>query len=91
MQYVLQQYGKALKDIREAATARQDSTRDALISALLILCFESLHGDIGRAMDHIQSAIDMLIKQVAASIEKHWFSRLESSRPQFDSPAIDED
>ncbi|KAF8854583.1 hypothetical protein BDZ45DRAFT_596869, partial [Acephala macrosclerotiorum] len=74
-QYALQQYGQALKGIREMVAAGQDSTRIALLSALLIFCFESLHGDLSRAVMHIQSAVDMIIKQLRSLPRPHHFSR----------------
>ncbi|KUJ08748.1 uncharacterized protein LY89DRAFT_542427, partial [Mollisia scopiformis] len=74
-QYALQKYGQALKGIREMVGGGQDSTRIALISALLIFCFESLHGDLGRAVTHVQSAVEMIIKRLSNLPQPHYFSR----------------
>ncbi|KAH7318986.1 hypothetical protein BKA65DRAFT_541174 [Rhexocercosporidium sp. MPI-PUGE-AT-0058] len=90
LEYALQKYGEALKGIREMVAARRDSTRVALISALLIFCFESLHGDFGRAMTHIQSAIDMIIKQLSKLPQAHHFSRV-GARDQHSNAPVDDD
>ena len=45
LEYALTQYGKALNRIQEMVSTGQDSIRIALIAALLIFVFESLHGD----------------------------------------------
>lgn len=73
LQYALQQYGLALNEI---VAARKESTRVALISALLIFCFESLQGDLGRAVVHIQSAVEMVIKKLSSTARPHYFSRI---------------
>lgn len=90
LEYALQRYGEALKGIRETVTAGQDSTRVALISALLIFCFESLHGDLGRAITHIQSAIDMILKQLSTLPQQHYFPRVGSAGQQTNGPIDDE-
>lgn len=74
-QYALQQYGQALKGIRETVAGGQDSTRIALISALLIFCLESLHGDLGRAVTHVESAVEMINKRLSDLPQPHYFSR----------------
>ncbi|KAH6711818.1 hypothetical protein BKA61DRAFT_578248 [Leptodontidium sp. MPI-SDFR-AT-0119] len=90
LEYALQKYGEALKGIREMVAAGQDSTRIALISALLIFCFESLHGDLGRAMTHIQSAIDMIMKQLSSLPQPHYFSRVGGTGQQSNATVDDE-
>lgn len=77
-QHALQQYGEALKGIREMVATGQDSLRIALISALLIFCFESLHGDLGRAIAHVQSAIDMIVRRISNNPRSHYFSRVKA-------------
>jgi hypothetical protein len=89
-QYALQQYGQALKGIREMVAGGQDSTRIALISALLIFCLESLHGDLGRAVTHIQSAVEMIIKLLSNLPQPHYFSRLSSAGTQPGAPIENE-
>ncbi|KAE8451403.1 hypothetical protein EG329_004032 [Mollisiaceae sp. DMI_Dod_QoI] len=89
-QYALQQYGQALKGIREMVAAGQDSTRIALIGALLIFCFESLHGDLSRAMMHIRSAVDMIVKRLSSLPQPHYFSRVSSAATQSNAPIDNE-
>ena len=90
LEYALQRYGEALKGIRETVATGQDSTRVALISALLIFCFESLHGDLGRAMTHIQSAIDLILKQLSALPQQHFSPRIGPTGQQSNAPIDDE-
>lgn len=89
-QYALQQYGQALKGIREMVAGGQDSTRIALISALLIFCLESLHGDLGRAVTHIQSAVEMIVKKLSTLPRPHYFSRMSSVGTQPGAPIDNE-
>jgi len=89
-QHALQQYGEALKGIREMVAMGQDSMRIALISALLIFCFESLHGDLGRAIVHVQSGIDMIVKRISNTPRQYYFSRVKSAGVG-SSGAIDDD
>jgi hypothetical protein len=89
-QHALQQYGEALKGIREMVAMGQDSMRIALISALLIFCFESLHGDLGRAIVHVQSGIDMIVKRISNTPRQYYFSRVKSVGMS-SSGAIDDD
>lgn len=74
-QYALQQYGEALKGIQRMVATGQDSTRIALISALLIFCFESLHRDFRQAIVQVQSAIDMIVKRISNNPRAFHFSR----------------
>ena len=64
-EYALQQYGRALKGIREMVALGQDSMRVALVSALLIFCFESMHGDMARGVVHVQSAVELIVKRLS--------------------------
>ncbi|KAH6681310.1 hypothetical protein B0J14DRAFT_212965 [Halenospora varia] len=89
-QYALQQYGEALKGIREMVASGQDSMRIALISALLIFCFESLHGDLGRGIFHIQSAIELIVKRIAEAPRSFYFPRTTALGIR-GSSAIDDD
>jgi hypothetical protein len=89
-QHALQRYGEALKGIREMVATGQDSMRIALISALLIFCFESLHGDLGRAIAHVQSAIDMIVKRISNTPRSYYFSRVNALGIR-GSAAIDDD
>ncbi|KAF4634561.1 hypothetical protein G7Y89_g3537 [Cudoniella acicularis] len=77
-QYALQQYGEALKGIREMVASGQDSIRIALISALLIFCFESLHNELGRGIVHIQSAVEMIVKRISDAPQSFYFPRVKT-------------
>lgn len=61
-QYALQQYGLALKGVQKMLSQGQDSLRTALISSLLIFCFENMLGDTQRAVRNIQSALEVIHK-----------------------------
>jgi len=61
-QYALQQYGLALKGVQKVLSQDQDSLRTALISSLLIFCFENMLGDTQRAVRNIQSALEVIHK-----------------------------
>ncbi|TVY87603.1 hypothetical protein LAWI1_G008824 [Lachnellula willkommii] len=89
-QHALQQYGEALKGIQKMVATGQDSMRIALISALLIFCFESLHGDFGQAIVQVQSAIDMIVKRISNSPRAFYFSRANTLGIRR-SAAIDDD
>ncbi|TVY46627.1 hypothetical protein LOCC1_G003298 [Lachnellula occidentalis] len=77
-QHALQQYGEALKGIQTLVATGQDSMRIALISALLIFCFESLHGDLRQAIVQVQSAIDMIVKRISNNPQAYHFSRVNA-------------
>src|SRR5580658_9952434 len=59
-QYALNQYGVALRGVQKMLSRGQDSLRTALISSLLIFCFENMLGDTERAVRNIQSALDVI-------------------------------
>ncbi|TVY65763.1 Transcriptional regulatory protein moc3, partial [Lachnellula suecica] len=90
-QHALQQYGEALKGIREMVAMGQDSLRIALISALLIFCFESMHGDLGRAIAHVQSALDMIVKRISDSPRSYYFTRVNTIGRRGSGATIDDD
>ncbi|KAH8597650.1 hypothetical protein B0O99DRAFT_684959 [Bisporella sp. PMI_857] len=86
LQYALMQYGKALKEIRETVRSGQDTTRVALIAALLIFVFESLHGDTPRSVTPIHSAIDLILKKVSTMQRTYRGSRTNPNRPHSSLP-----
>jgi hypothetical protein len=66
-QYALLQYGEALKAIHQQIVLDcSDSVRTAMISALLIFCFESLSGNVTPTMTHIQSALEIVVKRISS-------------------------
>lgn len=67
-QYALQQYGEALKAIhQQIVVCCADSVRTAMISSLLIFCFESLQGDAAPTMVHLQSALEVIVKRLSST------------------------
>jgi Fungal specific transcription factor domain len=71
-QFALQQYGKALKLMRDSPSEDEEHhVRKALISCLLIICFETYRGDPDLAVTQAQSAL-----QVLAS----WLRKLGNSK-----------
>lgn len=61
-QHALQQYSLALKGVQKMLSQDKDSLRTALISSLLIFCFENMLGDTERAVRNIQSALGVIHK-----------------------------
>lgn len=57
----------------------------ALISALLIFCFESLHGDITQAIVHIQSAIEMIFEDIPTKPREWSYPRIATQSEQISS------
>jgi len=67
-QYALQQYSRALRGLHDAVSRRGDSLRTALISSLLIFCFENFHGDIRLALVNVRSAVDLMHSWLAQNV-----------------------
>ncbi|KAF4629527.1 hypothetical protein G7Y89_g8610 [Cudoniella acicularis] len=80
-QYALWQYGRALKGIQQMISQRtaNNSIRLALIAALLIYCFESLHGDYDAALRHIESALPVMQSQLSQSGRR--YKHLQTTSP----------
>lgn len=70
-QYAVRQYGQALREIQRLIVERQDSesdsTRTALLTSLLVFCFEGQNGNPKTAIEHLQSALLVLQKRVSKS------------------------
>ncbi|KAH8649481.1 hypothetical protein BGZ60DRAFT_201347 [Tricladium varicosporioides] len=64
--FAIVNYSKALRKIQEAIKSRRepDATRIALISSLIIFCFESVHGDRGLAVLHMEAALKLMKKRL---------------------------
>lgn len=90
LEYALMQYGKALKGIQSTVSAGQDSMRIALIAALLIFVFESLHGDTGRALTPIQSAIELILKRIS-TMQRPYRGSLTVATKKSTSLPVDEE
>jgi hypothetical protein len=78
-EFAFRQYGKALKEVQKTINTRSepDATRIALISSLLIYCFENLQGDYTQAQRHMEAALELVCKRLAAP--KHSFSYLDNT------------
>ncbi|KAE9368247.1 hypothetical protein N431DRAFT_414539 [Stipitochalara longipes BDJ] len=73
-QYALQKYGEALQAIQQKITLScSDSVKTAMISALLIFCFESFQGDVTPTMMHIQSALEVIVKKLSSEPHSYQF------------------
>jgi hypothetical protein len=83
--YALQQYDQAINGLNTLRLGEMPN-RLALISALLIFCFEGLQGELGRGLMTIQSAIEMIITQVSNNPRPYYFPRLGSLDFQANSP-----
>jgi hypothetical protein len=90
-QYALQQYGEALKAIqRQFVLSSADSVKRAMISSLLIFCFESLQEDVAPTMIHIQSALEIIIKQLSSAPYTYQISSIGSLGSQSEALIHDE-
>ena len=87
-QYALQQYGRALKGIQVliSASQRRDSARIALITSLLIYCFENLYGELDSAIAHIESALQLMHKELSHASRR--YRHLQNISP---TPALEHD
>lgn len=59
-EYAMQQYGKALRGMRQAALCEDKDIRMALIACLLVVCFEGFHGAPVAAMTHAAHGVNLL-------------------------------
>ncbi len=55
-----QYYSKAIKQMREAIMAGKHDLRTALIASILIITFQTLHGNHELALTQIRSSIQLL-------------------------------
>lgn len=79
-QYAFHQYGQALKSVQAVIDANkyQNTTRVALIASLLIFCFENLYGDFDSAIRHLESALQLMQKQLAHTSRRYKHSKTSS-------------
>jgi hypothetical protein len=59
-QFALQQYGRAVKTMREKLMGQENNLRKALIGCLLVICFESLQKNYVGALTHAISGCALL-------------------------------
>ena len=78
-EFAFSHYGKALNEVQKTINERcePDATRIALIASLLIYCFENLQGDYAQAQLHMEAALKLVRKRLAA--RKYTFSYLETT------------
>jgi hypothetical protein len=87
----LQQYGEALKAIqRQIVVSSADSVKTAMISSLLIFCFESLQEEVAPTMIHIQSALDIVVKRLSSAPYTYQISSIGSVASQSNAPIHNE-
>jgi hypothetical protein len=70
-QFTLQQYGKALKLMTDSPPEEEHHVRKALISSLLIICFETYRKDLDLAVSQSQPAVHVLVS---------WLRKLEKKQ-----------
>ncbi|KAE9985584.1 hypothetical protein EG327_004628 [Venturia inaequalis] len=58
--FALEYYNKAISSLIRAAKANPDSIRVPVMAALIFICLEFLRGNVGIALTHIESGIQML-------------------------------
>lgn len=89
-QYAFHQYGQALKSIQAVVYADkyQDTARVALIASLLIFCFENLYGDLDSALRHLESALQLMRKQLARTSRRYKHSKNSSPTSNLDDDLV---
>ncbi|KUJ17751.1 uncharacterized protein LY89DRAFT_669042 [Mollisia scopiformis] len=58
--FAIEQYSKAIKQMRDAVATQKHQLRTTLLTCLLIICFESLHGNHESAITQMQIGIHLL-------------------------------
>lgn len=58
--FAIQEYSKAIKQMRNAISTKKHNLRTTLLTCLLIICFESLHGSHDSAIAQMQIGIRLL-------------------------------
>lgn len=58
--FALQQYGKAIAQMRKILSALKQDYRAALILCLLTICFEALNGDMQSALEQIRNGLKLI-------------------------------
>jgi hypothetical protein len=58
--FALQQYGKAITQMRNNLSAKKQDYRAALILCLLTICFEALNGDMQAALEQIRNGLKLI-------------------------------
>jgi hypothetical protein len=58
--FSLQQYSTAVKQMREAIEKGKHSLRNAMVASILLITFETYHGNQGLALAQIESSVQLL-------------------------------
>ena len=89
-QYALRQYGRALQGVQEmiSKSRGRDAARTALIAALLIFCFENLTGEIDSAIAHMETALQLMHKQLSQASRRYRHIRHISPTPALDDELV---
>lgn len=89
-QYAFQQYGRALKGVqaRISADKYRDATRVALVASLLIYCFENIYGDLDSALRHLESALQLMQKQLARTNRRYKHSNNSSPNSNLEDDLV---
>lgn len=66
--YALEQYGKALRGIRETIVKGERDVKKVLIACILVFCFETLHARPGTAVSNATSGLMLLMQWMQANI-----------------------
>ncbi|CZR56336.1 uncharacterized protein PAC_06224 [Phialocephala subalpina] len=67
--FAVQEYSKAIKQMRVAISTQKHNLRTTLLTCLLIICFESLHGNHESAIAQMQVGIRLLEDFIASRRE----------------------
>lgn len=59
-QFALQQYAKAIKQMRDTLSEPRSDMRNTLLACLLFVCFETFHANNHLALDEAQSGLKMV-------------------------------
>jgi len=58
--FALKQYGMAIKEMRGSLALRRKDLRSTLLTCMLIICFESLHGNHESSLAQIKTGVQIL-------------------------------
>jgi hypothetical protein len=86
-QFALQQYGRAVKTMREKLTGRENNLRKALVGCLLVICFESLQKNYVAALTHSISGCALLQDWLNSRYNESSYTLDASKKDGITSPA----
>ena len=67
--FALQQYGKAVRSMRDDIIGAQQNLTTTLISCLMLVCFELFHGNHSSALKQASIGLDFIIERLRESKE----------------------